>query len=1215
MVASYPIACAIPAARMDSLVTLTFAEPAWLLLLLLLPAEIILVVAARLQGAKPNTLLTWIAAIGVVAVTAALARPRLGLPDGYELRNQWALVLLLLIPLVWLTWRASMTDMGPIRRWFVLGVRVALVLLLVIAVAEPNTVEESDALCVTFIVDVSASMPDQLASDWYRQYIQAKLDEYAVDENDWRAVILFANNPIVQDLPAETKTLSPASPVTIDRSVTDIAAAIRQALATFPEGASRRIVLLTDGNNNRGDVIEEISYAKAQGVIVDVVPFEFERTRDIRLERIIVPDQVRKDEPFDIQIVLNSTHACEVTIVLSGTGLRGLPPEARSFRTKLAPGTNVKYYRPRIQVGESVASYTLNQPGFYDFHVEVIPDRDEEGRAIDDSLVQNNSGDAFTVVRGASRILFISGDTPAGAGPEAGEDRWIVNALSQPPFNRLVTFRTADELPTSLPQYQLFDCVVLSNVAASAFSEAKAQALERAVHDLGLGLIMLGGDRSYGAGGYRSTNPTVEPIVNALPLSPEVKEREVLLSGALVIILHTCEFTNANYWTKQLALAALNTLSDSDEFGVIMDGVGGQFGSAIGSVGWLIPLQKIGKNRPTWVTRISGASPGDMPDFQRAFQLAYPALKQSRGAVKHCIVISDGDPGYGSSDQALVADAAANKVSTTAISIIPHTTHEFSMVDIAQKGGPNDSDEDWTKRYWRIGEGDLNKLPQIFVHEAARVKTSLFKEGSIGVGRGPDAGEYIDGVGDVPNVRGVVVTTPKPNAQITLQTSEGEPVAAHWNHGTGRVVCVTTDARPRWAAPWLAASGRFPGLAALVSRMITWAQRQTIDDPYSQMRAYVHQGRGQIAIEAVDEFGNVRELPRLRVRVYPPTSEMGEPLQPEIVQLAMTAPGRYEGDFEAPRAGAYMIDARYVGGRDSDGNEIDAQLVTGLSVPYAQEYRDLRANLSMALRIAQETGGVIVTPIQEASGRYRADDSYQEYVIGRDFVGERDTPLGDRFAYNPFDRTSIPPAQKLAPAWAGLIVIALLLLMLDVALRKVHIDLDQVRSVVYPVLAQLPIVGPRIKEGEHGSHPMARLHAVKHRVEASMQAERERVAADRARREEEERMRIDSLKAAARDAALADRSHAARARSIGDVPQADGSFADQLKRAAQKAARRGDAGGLPDQPGTPDRGDAAKPKHPAAPESEQAPPPRRSSGGLMDRLKQAKDDALDDDQR
>ena len=54
---------------------------------------------------------------------------------------------------------------------------------------------------------------------------------------------------------------------------------------------------------------------------------------------------------------------------------------------------------------------------------------------------------------------------------------------------------------------------------------------------------MIGGDRSFGAGGYQDT-----PVERALPVSMDVSHKKILPRGALVIILHTCEIPSGNYW-------------------------------------------------------------------------------------------------------------------------------------------------------------------------------------------------------------------------------------------------------------------------------------------------------------------------------------------------------------------------------------------------------------------------------------------------------------------------------------------------------------------------------------------------------------------------------------------------------------------------------------------------------------------------------------------
>ena len=83
------------------------------------------------------------------------------------------------------------------------------------------------------------------------------------------------------------------------------------------------------------------------------------------------------------------------------------------------------------------------------------------------------------------------------------------------------------------------------------------------------------------ARGYAGTE-----IEELLPLSSEIRQKRVLPSGALVIVLHTCEFPGGNEAGRRITKAALDALSAQDEFGVIQWGMRGDE--------WLLPLEMIG---------------------------------------------------------------------------------------------------------------------------------------------------------------------------------------------------------------------------------------------------------------------------------------------------------------------------------------------------------------------------------------------------------------------------------------------------------------------------------------------------------------------------------------------------------------------------------------------------------------------------------------------
>ena len=62
-----------------------------------------------------------------------------------------------------------------------------------------------------------------------------------------------------------------------------------------------------------------------------------------------------------------------------------------------------------------------------------------------------------------------------------------------------------DPLPTDLAQLQPYDSVILGNVPKEAFTESQHQLLAANCHDMGSGLVMLGGSDSFGAGGWMNT--------------------------------------------------------------------------------------------------------------------------------------------------------------------------------------------------------------------------------------------------------------------------------------------------------------------------------------------------------------------------------------------------------------------------------------------------------------------------------------------------------------------------------------------------------------------------------------------------------------------------------------------------------------------------------------------------------------------------------------
>ena len=179
--------------------------------------------------------------------------------------------------------------------------------------------------------------------------------------------------------------------------------------------------------------------------------------------------------------------------------------------------------------------------------------------------------------------------------------------------------------------------------------------LESAVRDFGVGLVCLGGDQAFAAGGYRGT-----PLEETLPVEMELSSKKVLPNGALAIVCHATEFPGGNGWARDIAFAALDALGPADEMGIVLwDGSGR----------WLFPLAKVG-DKQEMGHLISGMNPGDMVDFQGPMKMAYDALKASHANLKHMVVFSDGDPG--APQKSLVADIVKDKITISTVMIGGH---------------------------------------------------------------------------------------------------------------------------------------------------------------------------------------------------------------------------------------------------------------------------------------------------------------------------------------------------------------------------------------------------------------------------------------------------------------------------------------------------------------------------------------------------------------
>jgi uncharacterized membrane protein len=374
-----------------------------------------------------------------------------------------------------------------------------------------------------------------------------------------------------------------------------------------------------------------------------------------------------------------------------------------------------------------------------------------------DQVPQNNKASGFVNVRGDPRMLLVSA--------EPDQDRNLVDALRSSKLDVKVVGINA--FPATLAEMQSYDSIFISNIAAGDLGTDNMRLLESAVRDFGVGLVCVGGDQTYAAGGYRNT-----PLEATLPVNMELDSKKVLPKGAVALVMHGMEFGNGNQVARDCALGVLDALGPQDELGVVLWD---------GTERWVVELSAVG-DKKNHGQRIAGMNQGDLPGFEGVMNLAHQALKKSSANLKHMILFSDGDPGPPSTK--LMQDIVASRETVSTVLISGHAGPE-TMMSIADQGHG---------RFYNIQ--NPAQLPQIFIKEAAVIlKSAIFEEPF--TPRVVAGSELTRGMGAYPPLLGYVCTTSKPRAELPLVCDKGDPLLAHWQFGLGRAVAWTSDAKAR----------------------------------------------------------------------------------------------------------------------------------------------------------------------------------------------------------------------------------------------------------------------------------------------------------------------------------------------------------------------------------------------------------------------------------
>ena len=863
--------------------------------------------------------LTWKNAIPLIAFLVVFCGTMLYLVfnNHVEFDYPWAFALLLVTPWIWWMQAAGHSGLTESRGNTALVIRLIVCGLLVSVLAQPRAVKESDVVSVIYAVDVSDSFKDS------KEAALGLVATTAAEKKtkDQAGMVVFGRSPAVEYPPRESMPFEKYLNSQVGKDATNLQQSLSLSAAMLPEENHSRIVLISDGTETVGELKRAVTELQAREIEVDIMaldpPDESSNRAEVLLERLDLPRFVRLGETYEAATILSSRQDGEGELVLSQNDeeLQRIPVTFRSGKNRITMPIKV------------------DSPGYYEYEARI------EVSAENDARDENNAVRNYLYIEGPGRVLIV---TDPNGNPK--EWRYVKAALEQ--GEREVEVRSATEFPLDPLSLMPYDAIIFANVPADTLFATQVQAVHDAVRNLGIGFVMLGGPNSFGPGGYQNS-----PIEDCLPISMEISKKKILPKGALVIILHTCEFPQGNSWAKRITKEAIRVLNAEDEVGAIGYGMTGNE--------WIFELTPAGKYNEL-VTKINGAQIGDMPDFTSTMEMGLKGLKKSDAASRHMIIISDGDPPMPPPE--VIQKFKDTQTSISTVAVFPHGGRDTMVLNAiaSQTGG----------RYYF--PPDPAQLPSIFIKEAKTLRRNQIQKRTFTPmimnddpilrnlsGMPPLHGYVLASEKEDPRATVLLSAPPKEDDQVASE-SDVDPILSYWRYGLGATAAWTSDMTDDWGKDLV----KWTEFQQMLTQLMTRVSRERREQ-FLRVYTYVNGNEGVVVVE---DFHPEESLLDMDISVTGPNdfrfADKVQQIAPRRYQITvpLEGQGRYQVQVSVDGEGRIKPPAEGDEPADPTGEPTKEVAYGGFIVSYSPEYLRFEPNPIVLEDIAAKTGGQVLDP-------------------------------------------------------------------------------------------------------------------------------------------------------------------------------------------------------------------------------------------------------------
>lgn len=678
------------------------------------------------------------------------------------------------------------------HRFSLIFLRALVMALAILAVSGVSIRRQNDAVTTVFLLDLSDSM--HASEEKEEEFVRQALSDMGT--KDQAGIVVFGSDARIEQFVSDKKAFTSVQS-TVSAGGTNLEQAVQTALALFPEDSAKRLVLLTDGSENEGELSETVEAVAGDSVECKVVNYDSFSGAEVYVSDVTLPDTIRQGDSFQVEAEIYASESTQATVSLySGRTLKGQQD------VMLQKGYNQLLFADEGLEG-----------GLKNYRVTV--------EAEQDTVTVNNTYSAFTTVEAQAKLLLVEGS--------AGESEAFAQILDACNYDYDVV--TPAGVPGQIADMTQYESIILLDVYADDLREGFLDTLKTYVKDYAGGLIAIGGENSFALGNYKDT-----PLEEVLPVSMDLEgEKEVPKIAMAMVIDHSGSMDTASTGqsnvtcmdiAKQAAASALDSLREIDEVGVL---------AFDDTYAWAVQMQTA-EDKDSITSGIAGIRPRGGTNIYPALVEAEAELEKSDAKLKHIILLTDGQDGYrGYSDVLEKMNNAGIILSTVAVGTGADTS---TLQSLAEKGGG---------RYYYSDAGTA--LPRIFAQEVYLSSQSYLIQEEF-VPTIVNSHEITQGIfdGGSPSLLGYIASTPKSAATVLLESDREDPILTVWQYGLGRSVAWNSDGTGEW-------TGNFSGwdsYAALWRNIIDWTISKS--DLGEDQISLTQEGDSLVLTYETDEF-------------------------------------------------------------------------------------------------------------------------------------------------------------------------------------------------------------------------------------------------------------------------------------------------------------------------------------------------------------------------